>query len=59
MLFVTTDLTWDSFILKTVKRMLYLGPVLLRRVLIYSLEASFHFYLIFLQWNVIKMFTVQ
>ena len=59
MLFVTTDLTWDSFILKTVKRMLYLGPVLLRRVLIYSLEASFHFYLIFLQWNVTKMFTVQ
>ena len=40
------------------KCMLYLGYVLLRYVLIYIQEASFHFNLTFLQLNVIKMFTV-
>ena len=48
-----------AFLLKTVKRMLYLGHVLLRYVLIYNLEVSFNFHLTFLQLNVIKMFTVQ
>ena len=48
-----------NFLLKTVKRMLYLGYVLLRYVLIYNLEVSFNFHLTFLQLNVIKMFTVQ
>ena len=43
----------------TVKRMLYLGYILLRYVLIYNLEVSFNFHLTFLQLNVIKMFTVQ
>ena len=42
----------------TVKRMLYLGYVLLCYVLIYNLEVSFNFHLTFLQLNV-KMFTVQ
>ena len=46
-------------LLKTVKRMLYLGYVLLRDVLIYILEVSINFHLTFLQLNVIKMFTVQ
>ena len=58
MLFVT-NLTWNSFIFKTVERMLYLGYVLLRYVLIYNLEVTFNFHLTFLQLNVIKMFTVQ
>ena len=48
-----------AFLLKTVKRMLCLGYVLLRYVLIYNLEVSFNFYLTFLQLDVIKMFTVQ
>ena len=48
-----------AFLLKTVKRMLYLGYVLLRYVLIYNLEVYFNFYLTFLQLDVIKMFTVQ
>ena len=48
-----------ALLLKTVKRMLYLGYVLLRYVLIYNLEVSFNFHLTFLQLNVIKMFTVQ
>ena len=48
-----------ALFLKTVKRMLYLGYVLLRYVLIYNLEVSFNFHLSFLQLNVIKMFTVQ
>ena len=39
--------------------MLYLGYVLLRCVLIYNLEVSFDFRLLFLQLNVIKMFTLQ
>ena len=39
--------------------MLYLGYVLLPYVLIYILEASFHFNLTFLQLNVIKMFTAE
>ena len=43
-----------AFLLITVKRMLYLGYVLLR-----NLEVSFNFHLTFLQLNVIKMFTVQ
>ena len=48
-----------SLLLKTVKRMLYLGYGLLRYVLIYNLVVSFNFHLTFLQLNVIKMFTVQ
>ena len=48
-----------AFLLKTVKRMLCLGYVLLRYVLIYNLEVSFNFHLTFLQLNMIKMFTVQ
>ena len=48
-----------AFLLKTVKRMLNLGYVLLRYVLIYNLEVSFNFHLTFLQVNVIKMFAVQ
>ena len=40
-----------------VKRILYLGYVLLRYVLIYILEASSQFSLTFLQLNVIKLFT--
>ena len=44
--------------LKTVKRMLYLGYVLIRYLLIYNLEVSSNFHLTFLQLNVIKMFTV-
>ena len=41
------------------KRMLYLGYVLLLYVLIYNLEVSFNFQVTFVQLNVIKMFTVQ
>ena len=37
-------------LLKTVKRMLYVGNVLLRYVLIYNLEVSFNFHLTFLLW---------
>ena len=37
---------------------LYLGYVFLCHLLIYILEASFHFNLTFLHLNVIKMFTV-
>ena len=49
MLFVT-NLTWNSFTsLKIVKRMLYLGYVLLRYALIYNLEVSFNLHLTFLQ----------
>ena len=48
-----------ALLLKTVKRMLYFGYVLLRYVLIYNLEVSFNFHLTFLLLNVIKMFTVQ
>ena len=48
-----------AFLLKTVKRMLYLGYVLLRYVLIYNLEVTFNFHLTFLQLNVITMFTMQ
>ena len=48
-----------ALLLKTVKRMLYLGYVLSRYVLIYNLEVSFNFHPTFLQFNVIKMFTVQ
>ena len=58
MLIVTGQREAD-FLLKTVKRMLYLGYVLLRYVLIYNLKVSFNFHLTFLQLNVIKMFTVQ
>ena len=39
--------------------MLYLSKVLLCYVLIYNLEVSFNFHLIFLQLNVIKKFTIQ
>ena len=45
-----------AFLLKTVKRMLCLGYVLLRNVLIYNLKVSFNFHT-FLQLNVIEMFT--
>ena len=48
-----------AFLLTTVKRILYLGYVLLRYVLIYDLQVPFNFHLTFLQLNVIKMFTVQ
>ena len=48
-----------AFLLKTVKRMLYLGYVSLRYVLIYNLKVSFNFHLTFLLLNVIKMFTAQ
>ena len=48
-----------ALLLKTVKRMLCLGNVFLRYFLIYNLEVSFNFHLIFLQLNVIKMFTMQ
>ena len=58
MLFVT-NLT--ALLLKVVRRMLYLGNVLLGYVLVYmyNLEVSFNFHLTFLQLNVLKMFTVQ
>ena len=50
-----------NFRLKTVKRLLYLGYVLLRYILIYNLKVSFNFHMTILQLNVItcKMFTVQ
>ena len=43
-----------TLLLKTVKRVLYLGYVLLRYVLIYNLEVSFNFHVTFLQLNQIK-----
>ena len=43
-----------ALLLKTVKRMLYLGYGLLLYVLIYNLEVSFNFHLTFLQLYVIK-----
>ena len=48
-----------AFLLKTVKRVLCLGYVLLHYILIYNLKASFNFHLTFLLLNVIKMFNVQ
>ena len=48
-----------ALLLKTVKGMLYLGNVFLRYFLIYNLDVSFNFHLIFLQLNVIKMFTIR
>ena len=58
MLFVTKRET--TLLLKKVKRMLYLGYVLLPYVLIfYNLEVSFNFHFTFLQLNVIKMFIVK
>ena len=56
---IVTGYREAAFLLKTVKRMLCLGYVLLRCVLIYNLEVSFNFRLLFLQLNMIKMFTVQ
>ena len=56
---IVTGWREEVFLLKAVKRMLYLGYFLLRFVLIYNLEVSFNFHLTFLQLNVIKMFTVQ
>ena len=56
---IVTGLREAAFPLRTVKRMLYLGYVLLRYVLIYNLEVSFNFHLTFLILNVFKMFTVQ
>ena len=47
-----------AFLLKTVERKLYLGYVLLHYILIYNLEVSFNFHLIFLRLNVIIMLTV-
>ena len=48
-----------AFLLTTVKRILCLGCVLLRYLLIDNLEVSFNFHLTFLQLNGIKIFTVQ
>ena len=48
-----------GFLLKTVKRMLYIGYLLLRYLVIYNLKVSFNFHFTFLLLNVIKMFTVQ
>ena len=50
-----------NFRLKTVKRLLYLGYVLLHYILTYNLKVSFNFHLTILQLNGItcKMFTVQ
>ena len=48
-----------ALLLKTEKRMLYLGYVLLRYILIYNLKVSFNFHLTFLELNVIKLFNVQ
>ena len=42
-----------AFLLKTIKRMLYLGYVLLRYVLFNNLEVSFNFHLTVLQLNVL------
>ena len=56
---IVTGYRGAAFLLKTVKRMLCLVYVLLRYVLIYNVEVSFNFYLLFLQLNVIKMFIVQ
>ena len=39
-------------LLKTIKRMLYLGYLLLRYVLIHNLKVSFNFHLIFVQLNI-------
>ena len=58
MLFVT-NLTWTALLLKTVKRVLYLGYILLRYVLIYNLKVSFNFHLTFLQVSVIKLLSVR
>ena len=57
--FFVTGQREAAVLLKTVKRMLYLGYVLSRYVLIYNLEVSFNFQLTFLQLNVIQMFPVQ
>ena len=48
-----------AFLLKTVKRMLYLDYVLLPYLLLYNLKVSFNFHLTLVQLNVIKIFTVQ
>ena len=54
-MFIVTSEREAAFLLKTVKRMLYLGYVLFRCVLIYNLKVSFNFRLLFLLLNVIKM----
>ena len=56
---IVTGWREEAFLLTTVKRILYLGCVLLRYVLIDNLEVSFNFHLTFLQLNGIKIFTVQ
>ena len=56
---IVTGYREAALLLKTVKRMLYLGYGLLRYVLIYNLEVSFNFPLAFLQLNMITMCTVQ
>ena len=43
-----------ALLLKTVKRMIYLGYVLFRYVLIYNLEVSFNFHLTFEDISTIK-----
>ena len=48
-----------ALLLKTVKRMLYLGYGLLRYVLIYNLTVSFNFHSTFLQLDVIRILTVH
>ena len=54
LMFIVPGYREAAFLLKTVKRMLYLGYVLLRYVLIYNLEVPFNFHLTFLQLDVIK-----
>ena len=46
---IVTGRNEAAFLLKTVKRMLYLGYVLLHYVLTYNPEVSFNFHLTFLQ----------
>ena len=58
-MFIVTRQREAAFLLKTVKRMLYLGYVLLRYILIYGSRSIFNFHLTFLQLNVIPMFPVQ
>ena len=53
---IVTGLHKAVFLLKTVKRMLHLGYVLLRYILNYNLKVSFNFHLTFLQLDVIKTF---
>ena len=51
---IVTGYREAAFLLKTVKRMIYLGYVLFRYVLIYNLEVSFNFHLTFEDISTIK-----